>query len=95
MAEFETGEIPLDQVAPKYLGLSAAEASTRARKQTLPVPAYRAGSQKSPWLVAATDLAKYLDQVKEQARTDWRRIQAAQHRDPKHAPRTTGASCNG
>lgn len=77
MAEFETGEIPLDAVAPKYFGLDIRKASEKARAQTLPVPVYRGGSQKSQWLVSAQDLAQYLDAKKEKARNDWKRINAA------------------
>ena len=76
MAEFETGEIPLDHVAPKYFGMAAEKAAQKARTQTLPVPVYRGGSQRSQWLVSAEDLANFLDEKKKQARNDWRRINA-------------------
>ena len=36
LAEFETGEIPLDQVAPKYFGLDSRKAAEKARTQSLP-----------------------------------------------------------
>lgn len=61
LAEFGAAEIPLDAVAPKYFGLNPAKAKARANLQQLPVPVYRAGSQKSPWLVSAAELAKWLD----------------------------------
>ena len=66
MAEFETGEIPLDEMCAKYFGLKK-----RASLSTLPVPAYHGGSNKSPWLVSTSELATYLDTKKEAARADW------------------------
>jgi len=33
----------------------------------LPIPAYRIGSQKSPWLISATDLARHIDHQRENA----------------------------
>ena len=64
LAEFGCAEIPLAQVAPKYFGLAPAKAKQKAALNLLPVPAYRAGSQKSPWLVNAQALAAYLDALK-------------------------------
>lgn len=71
LAEFGTAEIPLSLVAPKFFGLTEAEAKRRASLQDLPIPVYRAGSQKSPWLVSAADLAHYLDGIKATAQADW------------------------
>ena len=59
-SEFGESEIPLDRVCLRYFGLSVPIAKRRACLQQLPVPAYRAGSQKSPWLISAIDLAKHL-----------------------------------
>lgn len=76
LAEFGgRAEIPLEEVAPRYFGISARTASMRAGAQALPVPVYRAGdSQKSPWLVSAVDLAKYLDERRAEAREIWKRV---------------------
>lgn len=49
LAEFGTAEIPLVQICQKFFGLTEAEAKRRASMQDLPIPVYRAGSQKSPW----------------------------------------------
>jgi hypothetical protein len=73
LAEYGTGHIPLDKCAHIF-GLAPEEAAKRANRQALPVPAFRAGSQKSPWLVDATALASFLDQLKIDADRDWRRI---------------------
>ncbi|WP_447928360.1 pyocin activator PrtN family protein [Vreelandella sp. EE27] len=76
LAEFDgRGELPLDEVAPRFFGISPRTASFRAGAQALPVPAYRAGeSQKSPWLVSAVDLAQYLDQKRAEAREQWKMV---------------------
>lgn len=73
LAEFDgRSEIPLEEVAPRYFGISARTAGARASAQALPVPAYRAmDSQKSPWLVSASDLAKYLDERRAAAHKQW------------------------
>ena len=60
LAEFGESEIPLERVCEKYFGLSTPKAKRRACLQQLPIPAYRAGSQKSPWLISAIDLAQHI-----------------------------------
>jgi hypothetical protein len=67
LAEFGEANIPLDRVAPKYFGLSCAEARRRAPAKQLPCRAFRLGGQKSPWLVSATDLAELIDARREKA----------------------------
>lgn len=76
MAEFGTAQIPVERCAALF-GLSPEKAQEYASRQKLPVPAFRIGSQKSPWLVDAHQLAEHLDAAKEQARKDWERIQQA------------------
>ena len=71
LAEFGESEIPLDRVSEKYFGLSVPKAKRRACLQQLPIPAYRAGSQKSPWLISAADLAKHIDQQRQIASKQW------------------------
>lgn len=61
LAEFGEANIPLEKVAPKYFGLKPEEAKKQAAMNRLPVPAFRVGSQKAPWLVSATDLAELID----------------------------------
>lgn len=67
LAEFGEANIPLDRVAPKYFGLSCAEAKRRAPAKQLPCRAFRLGGQKSPWLVSATDLAELIDMRRQKA----------------------------
>jgi hypothetical protein len=49
MAEFNAVDIPLAQVAPKYLGMDERQWKRAASLQQLPFPVFRAGSQKAPW----------------------------------------------
>jgi hypothetical protein len=77
MAEFGQADIPLEQVAAKYLGLDAAHAKRQAASQALPFPVYRAGSQKSPWMVRVSDLAEYLDKCRENAKREWEAVSGA------------------
>lgn len=74
MAEFGESEIPLEKVAQKYFGIGPAKAKQLASMQQFPVPTYRAGSQKSPWLVSAQALAEHLDKQKQNADREWRKM---------------------
>jgi len=74
MAEYGTAQIPVEKCAGLF-GLSPKKAEEYACRQRLPVPAFRVGSQKSPWLVDAAKLAEHLDAAKEQARRDWEHMQ--------------------
>lgn len=76
LAEFGTGHIPVERCA-HHFGMKADEAKRAAARQQLPVPAFRLGSQKSPWLVSAVDLAARIDAQEKAARDDWQRINAA------------------
>ena len=55
---------------------SAALAARRAAVQRLPVPAFRVGSQKAPWLVDAATLAQHLESLKAKAQADWEKVRA-------------------
>ncbi|SKB69447.1 pyocin activator PrtN family protein [Luteibacter sp. 22Crub2.1] len=73
MAEYSTANIPLEHVCHLF-GLGTDEAAKRASRHQLPVPAYRASKQKSPWIVDAHELAKYLDSLKIKAADAWGRV---------------------
>lgn len=73
MAEYGTAQIPVEKCAALF-GLSPKKAEEYAGRQQLPVPAFRIGSQKSPWLVDAQKLASHLDAAKLQAEDEWKRI---------------------
>lgn len=77
MAQHGQADIPLEVVASQYLGLGKEKACIQARTQSLPFPVFRAESQKAPWMVSLVDLAKWLDERREQARQDWQAIKDA------------------
>lgn len=77
MAEFNSAEIPLEDMCEKFFGLKSDMAKKRAAAQRLPIPAYRGGTQKSQWLVSAQDLANYIDEQRDKARKEWDQVNAA------------------
>ena len=76
LAEFGTTQIPVERCA-SHFGMTGNEAKAAARRQALPVPCYRLGSQKSPWVVDASVLAAHIAERKRQAEQEWRRINSA------------------
>lgn len=76
VAVYGSPDIRLDQCADLF-GMSYAEASRRAKVQGLPVPVFRAGTQKSPWLVSASALAGYLDRQEKSANEAWQKMHDA------------------
>lgn len=76
LAEFGTGQIAVERCC-QHFGMGAAEAKRAASLQKLPVPAFRLGSYKSPWLVSAERLAEYIDAKRLAAENEWRRVNAA------------------
>jgi len=76
VAVYGSPDIRLDQCADLF-GMTPTEASRRARVHRLPVPAFRAGTQKSPWLVSATALAGYLDRQERAANDAWQKMHDA------------------
>lgn len=79
MAEYGTAHIPVEKCADLF-GMSPKKASEMAGRQKLPVPAFRIGSQKSPWLLDAQKLANYLDEQKSKGEEDWARLKMASPR---------------
>ena len=77
MAEFGQADIPLEEVASKYLQLTPEKAKRKAAKQEFPFPVFRAGNQKTPWMVSVSDLAEYLDKQRAEAKKDWEAMNAA------------------
>lgn len=73
MAEHNTVDIPLEVVAPKYLGIHEERVwKRRAAMQDLPFPVFRADSQKAPWMVSVMVLADYLDRREALHTKDWK-----------------------
>lgn len=76
LAEYGTAQIPVERCAGQF-GMTPQEAKAAARRQALPVPAYRLGSQKSPWVVDAAALAHHIRAKRAAAEAEWKRIHAA------------------
>lgn len=76
LAEFGTGQIPVDRCC-HYFGLEPDNAKRAAARQQLPVPAFRLGTQKSPWVVAADKLAAYIDAKRAAGEAEWKKVNAA------------------
>lgn len=74
LAKFGDTNIPLDQCCMDYFGLAPKKAAEKACLQALPVPAYKLGSQRSPWFIDAKQLAEHIDQRRKQAQHDWDRL---------------------
>lgn len=71
MTEFGTAHIPVTEVGKKYFGYSETEAKRAATNNQYPFPVFRAGSNKSPWVVDAAELAAYIDQCRDKARQQY------------------------
>ena len=71
MAEFGTPHIPITAVGQKYFGYSEPEAKRAAVANKYPFPVFRAGSNKSPWVVDVGELADYLDKCRGNARREF------------------------
>lgn len=73
---FKGPTAPLAEISEKYFGLSPEEASRKAARHELPVPAFRLReSQKAPLVVSCQALGDYIDQVEAQARERWAHAQ--------------------
>ena len=66
----------LSEVAQLF-GLSPEKAKERAATQELPIPAFRLGSQKSPWLVLESDLENLIEQKAREFTKDFNDVNAA------------------
>lgn len=73
IAEFGSGQI-LVSACCHYFGMSPEEAKRAAARQALPVPTFRLGSQKSPWVISALFLADYIDKRSLSGEEDWERL---------------------
>lgn len=75
IAQFGSGQILLEKYC-HYFGMQPEEAKRAAARQALPVPAFRLGSQKSPWMISADQLAEHIQCRKDYATADWVRIRS-------------------
>lgn len=76
LAQYGTAQIPLTKCSDLF-GLEPEQAKKAAASHGLPVPAFKLGSYKSPWLVDAASLASYMDKRKAQAESEWKKVQSA------------------
>lgn len=74
MIEYGAAFVQLDKIAERYLSLSQSRAARDASLHRLPFPAFRAGTQKSPWVVSVLDLAAYLDKKHAEAVAEWNKM---------------------
>lgn len=75
-ARFESATVNLEDIAKEFFGLTPDQAKRQAGTGQLPVPAFRIGKAKAPWLVHLDDLAKHIDQAREQAKNDHQKLHA-------------------
>ena len=66
----------MQKICKDFFGMEPKKANERACLQDLPVPAYKLGGQRSPWLVDAKKLADYIDLKKKEAENDWLKMRA-------------------
>ena len=76
LAEFGSAQVPVSACA-HHFGMTEAEAKRAAPRQALPVPCYRLGSQKSPWMVSADALAEHIRTKQQAANKEWLKVNAA------------------
>jgi hypothetical protein len=68
--------IQLAEICEQYLGLAYTDARKHAAKNALPFPTCRArDSERAPLLVSATDLARFIDSMFNDAQSSWERSQ--------------------
>jgi len=72
LAEFGQVHIPITVIAQKYFGYDEPQAKRAAAVAEYPFPVFRAGSNKSPWLVDINHLAAYLDRIKDKAQQEYK-----------------------
>lgn len=74
MAEYEKSNIPLSEIAERYLGMRPSTAEQKAAEGKLPIATFRVGNtQKAPRLVHVEDLANLIDQRRKEAKSELER----------------------
>lgn len=71
----EAGMAKLEDVS-HWFGLSPSEAAKKASKQDLPIPVFKIGSQKSPWLVDRAVLAAHIKACSKQGQAEHNAVNA-------------------
>lgn len=75
LLEFGSGQIPLEKCG-HYFGMGLEEAKRAATRQALPIPAFRLGSQKSPWMISAYQLAQHIDKTHAESEREWKMVRS-------------------
>lgn len=73
--EFGAGHVPVTEFAKKYFNFDEKQANTTAEENGFPFPVFRAGGQKSPWMVDLNHAADYLEKVKEESEKAYKNFQ--------------------
>ncbi|MGL4604174.1 MAG: pyocin activator PrtN family protein [Iodobacter sp.] len=74
MAEFKSACIDVNKCS-SFFGINEAELKKRAVLNTLPIPTFATrDSQKAPRVIYIEDLAKYIDKRREEAQTEWQKM---------------------
>ena len=74
MAEFKTLHPKAELVAEKYLGLDRKSMLGKASKGQLPFPTFKEASERAPLIADLRDVAKWLDDLRHQHRSDWQKL---------------------
>ena len=76
IAEFGSALIPVTSCCHLF-GMSKTQGTRAASTHSLPVPTFRIGSQKSPWLISIESLAKLVHRRQLRAEKEWKAINSA------------------
>ncbi|PTP11379.1 pyocin activator protein PrtN [Vibrio splendidus] len=75
LARFENPTVELKQVSQEFFGITSRTAEQRRFRTLNPVPTFKLrDSERSPTLIKIDDLAAYIDQRYEQAKTEWQSV---------------------
>ncbi|WP_299021529.1 pyocin activator PrtN family protein [uncultured Photobacterium sp.] len=77
LARFESPTVELKEISKEFFGITPKTAEQKAKACDFPVPTFKLrDSERSPTLIKIEDLAAYIDQRYEQARTEWQSVNA-------------------
>ena len=58
---YEATMVPLSTIAEPYLGLNEERARYLAKRDMLPLPVFRLGGNRAPWMLHLADLSELID----------------------------------
>ncbi|MGF1716123.1 pyocin activator PrtN family protein [Photobacterium chitinilyticum] len=77
LARFQSPTVELKEVCQEFFGITPKTAEQKAKACDFPVPTFKLrDSERSPSLIKIEDLAAYIDQRYELARTEWQSVNA-------------------